>query len=29
MVKAIVSADYSGEIKVFVGFWAGSHHAGC
>lgn len=29
MVKAIVSADYSGEIKVFVGFLGGSHHVGC
>lgn len=28
-VKAIVSADYNGDIKVFIGFWVGSHHAGC
>lgn len=29
MVKAIVSADYNGDIKVFIGFWGGSHHVGC
>lgn len=27
-VRVIVSADYSGEIKVFVGFLGGSHHVG-